>query len=173
MSKYLKLIHFIFIVNDLKITKRTTTLGKVNFSATNLLSIRDSHKRGSALIELSPFDWNAKLEQKVQSEVVTEKLSSEMHKISSDWMPIIFEHKSILKESRDNSKIEKPKISLLPVSGLEKNTISLLARRISKQISESVSPIRELINRSRKRNMKFKSLRKHNKQIELKSNLIY
>ena len=88
-------------------------------------------------------------------------------------MPIIFEHKSILKESRDNSKIEKPKISLLPVSGLEKNTISLLARRISKQISESVSPIRELINRSRKRNMKFKSLRKHNKQIELKSNLIY
>lgn len=125
------------------------------------------------MIELTPFEANAKPDQKVKTEVATEKLSSEAHKISNDQMPIIFEHKSILKDHKDNRNNEKLQTSQLPLSGLEKNTISLLARRISKQIADSVSPIRELINRTKKRNDKYRSISKRNNQIELQSTANY
>ena len=93
-----------------------------------------------------------------------------MRKGSQECMPTIFEHKSILKDT--SGKLDsnrKSKMPLLPISGLEKNTISLLARRISDKIADSASPIRELINRTKRKNIKYRSIWKRNKKIELKS----
>ena len=88
-------------------------------------------------------------------------------------MPTIFEHKSILKEnSSKGDKNVKPNRAHLSISGLEKNTISLLARRISDKIADSVSPIRELISWNKRKNSKYISLCKRNKKIELKSWLL-
>lgn len=113
---------------------RANSLSKFNKDMLDSLASKNFHKRGSVVLEISPLNKSRRKERLVSFDLKSE--SSIKRKSSQEHMPTIHETQDEANEPRKDSQ-KGSVIRPLYLSGLEKNTISLLARRLPERISGS------------------------------------
>uniref|UniRef100_A0A7S3N6Y6 Uncharacterized protein n=1 Tax=Euplotes harpa TaxID=151035 RepID=A0A7S3N6Y6_9SPIT len=113
---------------------RANSLSKFNKDMLDSLASKNFHKRGSVVLEISPLNKSRRKERLVSFYLKSE--SSIKRKSSQEHMPTIHETQDEANEPRKDSQ-KGSVIRPLYLSGLEKNTISLLARRLAERISGS------------------------------------